>query len=382
MNKNMNIRQRCLALQCKARLRAACLTLGAALAGCAMPQAPRQVIQPPAAASPSAAADSVPAPAPAAAPQTAAPAMPAAPPAQAEPAVPDQADILRTWVAQQGRLYQVAAPLLINNTELCPRHARNLLGFTAKNRYSYSDAFADTAQSALGLEERLRVMYVLPGSGAEQAGLEKGDTLLAIEIEPLPQGPDAESASASIIAAELQGRNSVSLAVLRNGERMGFDIPLTPACAMIIDLGNADAAGSIADGQRVMVTRGMLNLLQSDEELAYVLAPEIARNILAQEPLPQPAALIDRLHTLAPQAADGATAGDLPSVPADVDLRARKLALYLLARAGYGIDGAPAFWQRMGNSPLTDADFSGLMETVGEIRARQQSGAPLVPDLL
>lgn len=368
---------------------AACLILSAALAGCAMQQAPRQIMRPvpSAAPSPSAAAASTPtpAPSPAAPPQTTAPAMPAAPPAPVQATAPDQADILRTWVAQQGHLYRVAAPLLINNTELCPRHARNLLGFTAKNRYSYSEAFADTAQSDLGLEERLRVMSVLPGSGAEQAGLEKGDILLAIEIEPLPQGPDAESASASIIASELQGRNGVSLAVLRDGERMGFDIPLTPSCAMIIDLGNADFAGSFADGQRVMVTRGMLNLLQSDEELAYVLAPEVARNILAQEPLPEPAALIDRLHTLAPQAADGATAataGGLPPVPADVDLRARKLALYLLARAGYGIDSAPAFWQRMGNSPLTDADFSGLMETVGEIRARQQSGAPLVPDLL
>lgn len=103
------------------------------------------------------------------------------------PVAADKASILRNWIAQQQRLYRVAAPLLIQNTELCPQHARNLLGFTAKNRYSYTDDFAETAQAALGLEERLQVMSVFPGSGAEAAGLRQGDTLFAVEIEPLPQ---------------------------------------------------------------------------------------------------------------------------------------------------------------------------------------------------
>ncbi|RJG01498.1 peptidase M48 [Noviherbaspirillum sedimenti] len=306
--------------------------------------------------------------------------MPPLAPTQAPPALPDKVAILRSWAEQQGRLYRVAAPLLINNTELCPRHARNLLGFTAKTRYAYTDEFAETAQSALGLDERLRVMNVLPGSGAEQAGLQKGDALLAIEIEPLPQGRGAERASASIIASELQGRSSISLTVLRDGRRVVHDISLTPACAMVIDLGNTDLADSYADGQRVMVTRGMLDSVASDEELAYVLAQEIAHNILAQEPRQDMVAAIDRLHALKPPADNGTAAGDIPTYPADIELRTRKLALYLLARAGYGIDHALDFWQRMANPPASDEFFTELEQTVGAIAARKQLGEPLVPE--
>jgi len=366
-----------------------CLTAGLTLllAGCATPLPPQTGIERPRSSLPPlpGAATAPPqqppatATAPVATPQAESTGAPSSP-AQAESAANDKAALLRAWIDQQARLYRVAAPLLINNTELCPRHARNLLGFTAKNRYSYSAAFADTAQSELALEERLRVMNVLPGSGAEQAGLQKGDILLAVEIEPLPQGPDAENASASVIASELQGREHVNLAVLRNGERKSLDIPLTSACAMVIDLGNAGFAGSFADGQRIMVTQGMLNRLPSDDELAYVLAQEIARNVLAEHSMPEAAALIDRLHTLAPQAADDTTAAGVTPVEPDAGLRARKLALFLLARAGYAIDGAPAFWQTLGNPAVTDAELSALTEVIGTIKSRQQLGLPLVPD--
>ncbi|QAU34146.1 M48 family metalloprotease [Janthinobacterium sp. 17J80-10] len=281
---------------------------------------------------------------------------------------------------QQARLYRVAAPLLINGNELCPQHARNLLGFTAKNRYSYTEGFADVASSALGLEERLHVMNVLPGSGAETAGLRQGDALFAVEIEPLPQGPNAESASASIIGTELRGRNSVSLTVLRGGERVAHNITLTPACAMVIDLGNADVAGSFADGQRVMVTRGLLEAAPSDDELAYVLAREIAHNILAPQPRPAQAAIIDRLHTLTPLPGDAANAASLAPTSPEQELRARKLALYLLARAGYAIDKAPGFWQTIAIPPASPESPAVLAQAIGAIAARKQLGAPLVPE--
>src|SRR5690242_8029444 len=47
------------------------------------------------------------------------------------------ADTLTKMAGLQDRLYKVAAPLLIQNAELCKGQARNLLGFTAKNRWSY-----------------------------------------------------------------------------------------------------------------------------------------------------------------------------------------------------------------------------------------------------
>ena len=68
--------------------------------------------------------------------------VPGARPVAAVPAPPvvdpAQLEALRSLAAMQDRLYRIGAPLLVNNTDLCKGNARNLLGFTAKNKYSYS----------------------------------------------------------------------------------------------------------------------------------------------------------------------------------------------------------------------------------------------------
>jgi len=105
------------------------------------------------------------------------PTAPAAPPAPSVAAPTPQQVMLRDIVAQQDRLYRVAAPLLVNNTELCKGNARNLLGFTAKNRFSFSDELGEAAQQLYGMDDRLQVMGVLAGSGAARAGIRVGDKL-------------------------------------------------------------------------------------------------------------------------------------------------------------------------------------------------------------
>ena len=75
---------------------------------------------------------------------------------------------LSEMVALQDRLYRIAGPLLINNADLCRSQARNLLGFTAKNKYSYSGEFVDAAQAVLNYGDRLEVASVLAGSGARR----------------------------------------------------------------------------------------------------------------------------------------------------------------------------------------------------------------------
>ncbi|WP_292936552.1 peptidase M48 [Noviherbaspirillum sp.] len=295
------------------------------------------------------------------------PALAQAPLAVQAPPQIDDGLRLRGWVEQQGRIYRVASPLLINNTELCPQHARRILGLTAKNKYSYSADFISLAESALGLDDELQVMHVLPGSGAELAGVRKGDVLLAVEIEPIPKGPDAEHAAAELIGSEMQGRESVYVSVRREGQRMGFDIPLTMACGMVLDLGNADEPGSFSDGQRVLVTRGMLDFVRSDEELAFVLAREIARNEMMPDSHPEITSVIERLHVLESRitAAEFSTA--MQPFESDIDSATEQLALDMLGRAGYGVADYRSFLQRL-------ASFSA--SSVGSRTAPAPSSAP------
>ena len=82
---------------------------------------------------------------------------------------------LDALVARQERVYKIAAPLITKNAVLCRAQARPLLGFTAKNQYSYPPELMASARRTLGLDDRLQVMQVLDGSGAMRAGLARGE---------------------------------------------------------------------------------------------------------------------------------------------------------------------------------------------------------------
>ena len=314
----------------------------------------------------------------------------AAPPLTAEGAT------LLSLAARQDRLYRVAAPLLVHNTELCKGNARNLLGFTAKNAYSYSSGYIDAARQALGLDERLQVMDVLAGSGAARAGVRRGDKLLAVEGKPLPQGENAERDAAGVLAPMMAGRSEVSLSIKRDGAPMTLNVSLTYACAFGFELGNTDNAVAYADGHRVLVTRGMMDFTQSDDELAYVLAKEMAHNILEHASRLRMnatvGAIIDNLTRINPDMSTMAGRAGVKPMPKELDATADRLSLYLLARAGYDIDGAVPFWKRMASRypasqlngytalhPATDYRIWAMNKTLALIKGKKAANKPLVP---
>lgn len=305
-------------------------------------------------------------------------------------------EALRLLVSLQDRLYRVAAPLLVNNTELCKGNARNLLGFTAKNKYSYSADFIEAAHQTLGLDERLQVMGVLAGGGASKAGVRRGDNLGAIEDKSLPQGQNAERQAASILAPLVNGRATVKLTVIRSGASLPLTVPLTHACAFGIELGNTDAVIAYADGHRVMLSRGMLNFARSDEELAYVLAKEIAHNTFGHPQKQHMSAtvggIIDNLIRMHPDMSTMAGMAGVKAMPPELDTAADTLALYMVARAGYGVDNAPAFWQKLASQypatvlngytaihPGTPARWSAMDKAIADIRSKRVSKTALLP---
>lgn len=303
---------------------------------------------------------------------------------------------LRSLVSQQDRLYRVAGPLLVGNPELCRSNARNLLGFTAKNKYSYSSEFTNAAQYSLGLDERLQVTGVLQGSGAARAGVQRGDTLVAVEDQPLPQGENAERQAAALLAPLVAGRSNVKLTVMRNGANLSMNVPLTYACAFGIELGNTDIVNAYSDGHRVLITRGMMNVARSDDELAYVMAKEMAHNALGHAARQKTSAtiggIIDNLVRIHPDMSTMVGTAGVRPMPPDLDIAADKLSLYMLARAGYNIDNAPSFWQRVASQypatvlngytalhPATAQRIPAIERTVAEIRSKKNGNKALLP---
>lgn len=329
-------------------------------------------------------------------PPSAEPARTAAVPTQPASISSTEQQALLAMVSLQDRLYRVAAPLLINNTELCKKNARNLLGFTAKNKYSYSNEFANAAQTSLGLDERLQVMGVLAGGGAASAGVKRGDILLAVENKSLPQGESAEREAAMILAPMMSGRTKITLTVLRGGTRTSLSIPLTYSCAFGIELGNTENVVAYSDGHRVLVTRGMLNAARTDNELAYVLAKEMAHNALLHASRQRTSAtvggIIDNLTRIRPDMSTMGGMAGLRPMPKELDAMADKLSLYMLARAGYDIEQVIPFWQRMANAypatvlngytalhPSIAYRVSAMERALKDIRSKQARKKPLLP---
>ena len=326
------------------------------------------------------------------------PPPPVAPPKPVAPPPPDHsAEIaardaaFRELVNMQDRLYRVAAPLLLSNAGLCPAQSKYLLGFTAKNKYSYTSEFVDSAASVLGLGDQLQITVVTPASGAATAGLKSGDKLVAIGDVKLPQGPSAEMQARGVLSSLLPEKTAINITIHRNDADVMIKVPLTHACAFSMELGNTDVAKAYADGLRVLVTRGMLNTLTSDEDLAIVIAGEMGRNVVKRTAkshnISNATEIIDDLEQVHP---------DLDKLPQakpateDFEISADRKAMFMLARADYPVEDYARFWTRITQPggpaeaytalhPLTARRSAAMARTVTEIRKLESQHKPLSP---
>jgi hypothetical protein len=312
------------------------------------------------------------------------------------PRVAAAAESLTRMAAMQDRLYRVAAPLLINNAELCKGQARNLLGFTARNRYWYPGDYNEASKVAFGMGERLQVTGVLVGSGAARAGLRRGDALISASGKALPTGPNASSSAGAVFGPLVASQATLQMVIERDDKSRQLAIPVTRACGFAIELGNADNINSYADGQRVLVTRGMVGFAQNDEELAVIIAKGIAHNILGHAASTRSTgtigSMIDNLTNVRPDTSLLIGSAGIRPMSGEMDAAADALSLYLLARGGYGIDAAAPFWRRLertypatvlngyvANHPGTTTRLAQIGTTVAEIKAKQASKKPLQP---
>ena len=239
-------------------------------------------------------------------------------------------------------------------------------------------------------------MQVLDGSGAMRAGIRPGDILQSIQEQALPLGAQAESEAARSLAPLIKNATDISVMVLRQDRSLKLTIPLTAACAFSMEIGHAPQVNAYADGRRIMITRGMLDFLSADEELAVILAREIAHNVLqhtaTQQMTATVASLIDALLPLQPDAASLASRGGLRPMPAKADQEADRMAMYLLARAGYDPAAAERTIAKLAQSypasltntytalhPWTPERRQSMQTTLSEIRQKQTSKNPLLP---
>ncbi len=181
--------------------------------------------------------------------------------------------------------------------------------------------------------------------------------------------------------------------------------PRAKNCKFQFDVVKGNEVNAYADGERVHVTRSIVALTQTQEELAMILAHEYAHNILEHPQGTGANVAVGSILGAAIDIAAGSqgveTGGAFSDVGGSVALyrysipfekEADYLGLYILARAGFDMERGMGIWRQLslvdpegiyssathpGNAERTVA----MRKTIEEIRAKQAARTPLLPEL-
>ncbi len=316
--------------------------------------------------------------------------------ATAEPEEPLEPAPAADWA----RVERVAFTVRRGGRELCGRQVAPALGFYFNNRDSYNAAANPAGTDADDLGDRYQVTRVVAGTPAAQAGVQVGDVLVSLGGQPMPSGAGTGEAVKRLGREVLRAGRPVAVAVERDGTQRQLTATPVLACDVRLVVQRSWEVNAYTNGSLIQVRSGLLRFVQSDDELALVLAHEVGHSIMNHAAATKlnmiggaiVGSVVDAIagDTEGTYMRHGITAGSRRNSVAH-ELQADYIGLYVMARAGYDIGVAAPLWRRMAAHMPDEADplpthpapplrIAAIERTVAEIRAKQASGAPLVPD--
>ena len=234
--------------------------------------------------------------------------------------------------AMQIRLLDVAFPLLTAAADWCPFDQEPTYGFLLRD----NPDDRSTHKQAI-------VAYVHPRLPAAEAGLSVGDEILSVNtVNVTSDSPDSVG---RLIGRLTRARiQPLQLEVMRQGELRTITMSGTSACHYTMQVLGTAVINGVTDGRRIGVTSGALQFFSSDDEVGWVVAHEIAHNILNHS---QNAKLEMMLQAF--RLAWGESTNSLDTVPSEPSLEAQAdyVGAYLMARAGYDLDAVRRVWERL-----------------------------------
>lgn len=306
---------------------------------------------------------------------------------------------VRQGLAQYDQLQRVSFRLSSAGAPLCGDEVRPRLGFWVLSMEGYKEDMRAAARSVLGAyPDTALIIRPSPDSPAARAGLKDTDTLISVNGAKVGRG-DFQDALVKASAA-----GPVTLTVSASGIERQVTVTPVNSCKYPADITKDAVINAYADGDAIHVTKGMMDFIKSDEELALVIGHEMAHdfrghiaakrgNAIAGQVL---GTILDVLAAAGGVSTGGAFGNNMGMMAAgafsqDFENEADYAGLYVMARAGYPIDGAPDFWRRMAianpdaitmarSHPTTPERFVALKADIDEIKAKIAKGEPLVPN--
>lgn len=275
------------------------------------------------------------------------------------------------------RVADTAWRISARNAESCTK-IWAALGVSLQHVIQYAPAYRTAAQAAFGLDDSYpSILAVAKSSPASASGLQPNDTLRAVNgVDLVGKGRGQTSAasydavSAAMAALEaLPEHQAAVLSIERGGQR--FDVSVTPqnVCRSRVELAPGNAINANANGLVAQISGRLVNWVQSDDELALVIAHEIAHNLLDHPKRLSEKSALSGLAT---------SLGLSGKAQRQMELDADRMGIIMAAGAGYNYKIAPDFWARLNsNAPL--AAF--LATTHPTTRARRENAQRVVDEI-
>lgn len=186
------------------------------------------------------------------------------------------------------RLERIGFRLAKANASQCEQ-PEMLAGLMLHDIAGFSEASRSAARNHYGLTYGFGIRAVLAGSGAEQAGLAAGDEIIGVngaDLANFLSSAIGQNGTYDRIDAFLNYLNAAlktgpaRLSVRRGSNNLHLMLQGQPGCGGRFTVLPKRKLNAWSNGRYVGVTTRMIRFAGSDDELAFVVAHEMAHNIL------------------------------------------------------------------------------------------------------
>lgn len=292
----------------------------------------------------------------------------------------------------ESSVWQILHPLIEKAANYRSEETHGYIGAAFVTEAFYSEALVEEAR-AEGFGPWVTVLTVFPDSPAESAGLRAGDRLLSINGEKVPQGSRSAIFAARQVKRRLDPGGPNQLVVQRGSDVVELEVqPIEGAYYGVIVMAS-NAVDLQVDGDVIWVGLSLVESLKSEKDLSFLCAYALAKNVMRHSKQKGKNAFLGQLLDVAAAAGGVNTGGVFGGMAGNAyshafEVEADLIALYLLASAGYEIEGYPEFWDRILRSRNRKGELTAKelerIETAGKVIAsieeKREAGESIFPE--
>lgn len=163
-----------------------------------------------------------------------------------------------------------------------------LSGLVVHDLTQYAREWRPAVASAFSVREGIGILGIVPGSGADRASLQIDDEILAVGGVSVQDSKvwaqrmanyDRIDRFQSLLASAMSP-GQTRLTIRRAGKVLDVAITGRSGCGGLVKFVDSGSVNAWSDGTHVVLNRGLVDIAQDEDQLAFVIAHEMAHNIL------------------------------------------------------------------------------------------------------